>query len=245
MTEKMTCEEFNSRLTEFALGRMAAEEAGEMEGHLSSCSGCMAVFEIKQSLIFDPADSEEQVPEEVVKLLVDAVISDIDASREAGRPRRTWASRYLMPALAAAMVVFIFLTGFMLGEINSLHREAGELREEVAVMETVLAGRGSPAGRSVLGQMAGSLTIGEASRFLEALPIDTPVLSEEEAGRLIEEDRRLRRVAGSMKERPWEGGLTSGELLLVIITLDMDPDTRIPDEWRDTYRKAKVSEEEI
>jgi hypothetical protein len=143
------------------------------------------------------------------------------------------------------MAVFIFLTGFMLGEIRSLRREAGELREEVAVMETVLAGRGSPGGRSVFGQMAGSLTIGEASRLLEALPADTPVLSEKEAGRLIEEDRRLRRVAGSMKERPWEGGLTSGELLLVIITLDMDPDTRIPDEWRDTYRKAEVSEDEI
>ena len=242
MNEKITCEEFNSRLTEFTLGRMRGGEAAGMDAHLVSCAECREIFEIKQALISGPGD---QVPDGVEKVLVDAVISDVAAAREAGRSRRSWASRYLMPAMAAALIIFVFLTGFMLGEIRSLHREAGELREEVAVMETVLAGRGRPGSLSALGQTGGSLTIGDASRFLETLPADTPVLSEEEAGRLIAEDRRLRRVAGSMKERPWEGGLTSGELLLVIITFDIDPDTRIPDEWRDTYRKARVSEEEI
>lgn len=245
MSEKMTCEEFNSRLTEFALGRMAGKDAEKMEGHLSSCSGCRDIFEIKQSLIFDPADIAEVVPVEVEQSLVDSVISDIAAAREAGRPRHSWASRYLMPAMAAAIIIFVFFTGFMLSEIRSLNREAGELREDVAVMETVLAGRGRPGGRSVLGAMTGGLTIGEASSFLETLPSDTPVLSEEEVRCLIEEDRRLRRLAGYMEERPWEGGLTSGELLLVIIALDIDPDMRIPDEWRDTYGKAKLEEEEI
>ncbi len=244
MSEMMTCEEFNSRLTEFALGRMAGEDAAKMEEHLSSCSGCRDIFEIKQSLIFDPADIADVVPVEVEKSLVDAVISDVAAAREAGRPRHSWTSRYLMPAMAAAIVIFVFLTGFMLGEIRSLHREAGELRGDVAVMETVLAGRGRQ-GVSALGQTAGGLTIGDATRFLRALPADTPVLREEEARRLIAEDRRLRRLAGYMEERPWEGGLTSGELLLVIIALDIDPDMRIPDEWRDTYGKAKIAEEEI
>ena len=245
MSEMMTCEEFNSRLTEFALGRMAGKDAEKMEDHLSSCSGCRDIYEIKQSLIFDPADIAEMVPVEVERSLVDAVISDVAAAREAGRPGRSWASRYLMPAMAAAIVVFVFLTGFMLGEIRSLHREAGDLREDVAVMETVLAGRGRHGGLSALGQTAGRLTIGDATRFLRALPADTPVLSEEEARRLIAEDRGLRMVAGSMKERPWEGGLTSGEILLVIMGLDIDPDMRIPDEWRDTYGKAKIAEEEI
>jgi len=58
-------------------------------------------------------------------------------------------------------------------------------------------------------------------------------------------EKQKDRLAGFMDERPWDEGLTSGELLLVIIKLDIDPDTRIPDEWRDTYRKARVSEEEI
>ena len=245
MTEKMTCEEFNSWLTEFALGRMAGEAAGEMEDHLSTCSGCRDIFKIKQSLIFDPADIAGMVPMEEEKSLVDAVISNVAVARETGRPRPSWASRYLMPAMAAAIVIFVFLTGFMLGEIRNLHREAGELREEVTVMETVLAGRGTSGGRSVLGRVTGGLTIGDATRFLKALPADTPVLSEGEARHLLAENRRLRRFAGYMKERPWEGGLTSGELLLVLITLDIDPDLKIPDEWRDTYGKSKLAEEEI
>jgi len=171
--------------------------------------------------------------------LIDAVISDVAAAREAGRPGRSWASRYLMPAMAAAIVIFVFLTGFMLSEIRNLHREAGELREEVAVMETVLAGSTAPGGRPVFRRLPGSLssasggmTIGDATRFLETLPEDTPILSELDVKHLIEENRRLRRLAGHIGEKPWEGGLTSGELLLVIINLDIDPDTRIPDEWR-------------
>ncbi len=242
MSEKMKCEEFNAALTEFALGRMADEDTRMMEEHLSTCSGCRAIFEIKQSLVYDPADRDGQVPDEIEKALVDAVISDVAAAREAGRPRRSWAARYMMPAMVAAIALFVFLTGFLLGEVRSLHREAGELREEVAVMETVLAGRAAQGGRTVFGRLTGGhqsvsdgWTIGEAARFLERLPADTPVLSEEEATRLIAENRRLRRLAGYMNEKPWEGGLTSGELLLVIIKLDIDPDTRIPDGWQGTY----------
>ena len=257
MSNKMTCENFNAGLTDFALGRSGAADTAAMEEHLASCAACREIFEIKKALIFDPCDSEEQVPGDVERALVEAVISDVAAARESGRSRRSWASRYLMPAMAAAIILFVFLTGFMLGEIRNLHRKAGELREDVAAMETVLAGRslsvkGTSGGRSVFGRLAGGLqpdpggmNFGEAARFLESLPADTPVLSEGEAKRLIAENRRLRRLAGYMEERPWEGGLTSGELLRVIINLDIAPDTRIPDEWRDTYGRAKNAKEDI
>ncbi len=247
MNEKMTCEEFNSRLTEFTLGLMRGEDAASMEAHLSTCDGCREIVEFKRALAFDPGGPEDVVPEEVERELVDAVMSDVAAAREAGQSRRSWASRFLMPAMAAAIVIFVFLTGYMLGEIRGLHREAGKLREDVAEMETVLAGRhlsddGSSGGLSVFDRLSGNLqadpdgmTVGEASRFLRALPSDTPVLSEREAQRLITGDQRLRRLAGYMEEKPWEEGLTSGELLLVIIKLDIDPETRIPDEWYDSY----------
>ena len=245
MSNKMTCEEFNERLTEFVIGRSSAAEGAAMQAHMEHCVGCEGIYEIKRSLIIDsPA-----VPDEVERDLVDVVLSDVAAAREAGRPRRSWASRFIMPAMAAAIVIFVFLTGFMLGEIRSLHREAGELREEVSIMEAVLAGgapspEGAARGRSVFGRMTGGLTatdgmtIGEAARFLETLPENTPVLTEEEAKRLISGNRRLSRFAGQIEERPWEGGLTSGELLLVIMALKVDPDTKIPDEW--TIRTKEI-----
>lgn len=247
MNEKMTCEEFNSRLTEFTLGEMSGEEAALMEDHLSLCAGCREILEIKQALVFEPQALAEDVPEEIERALIDAVISDVSAAREAGQSRRSWASRFLMPSMAAAIVIFVFLTGFMLSEIRSLHRQAGELREDVAVMETVLAGKSStegelPGGRLIFGAMSGGfqagsdgMTIGDAARLLRELPPDTPVLSEVEAERLIAGNRRLRRFAGYIDEKPWDDGLTSGELLLVIIKLDIDPETRIPDGWHGTY----------
>lgn len=247
MSEKMTCEEFNAGLSDFALGMMSAADAAAMEAHLDKCEGCREIYEIKRALVFDALASEENVPEEVEEDLVHAVISDVTAAREAGISRSSWASRFLMPAMAAAIIIFVFLTGFMLGEIRNLRREAGGLRGEVTLMERLLSGgsfsSGSTSrGRTVFGRMTGGLpssstglTMGDAARFLESLPADTPVLSEGEAERLIAMNRGLRRLAGYMDERPWEGGLTSGELLLVIITLDIDPGTRIPDEWHDTY----------
>lgn len=257
MSEKITCEDFNAGLTDFVLGRSGAGEAAAMEEHLASCAGCREILEMKRALIFDPGNPEETVPDEVAESLAESVLADVAAARESGWSRRSWASRYLMPAMAAAIILFVFLTGFMLGEIRNLHREAGELREDVAAMEMVLTGRslsveGTAGGRSVFGHLNGGLqsapggmTFGEAVRFLEALPADTPVLSEGKARSLIAENRRLRRLAENMKERPWEGGLTSGELLTVIITLDIAPDTRIPDEWNDTYGKAKGAKEDI
>jgi hypothetical protein len=252
MNEKMTCEEFNAGLSDFALDMMSAADAAAMEAHLDKCEGCREIYEIKRALVFDALAPEENVPEEVEEDLVHAVISDVTAAREAGMSRRSWGSRFLMPAMAAAIIIFVFLTGFMLGEIRNLHREAGELREEVAVMETVLTGRTVPGRRSVFGRMTGGipsssmgLTMGDAAMFLESLPADTPVLSEGEAERLIAMNRGLRRLAGYIDERPWEGGLTSGELLLVIIALDIDPGTKIPDEWRDIFGKAKFTERAI
>ena len=253
MSEKMTCEKFNELLTDFALGRASTADAAAMEGHLASCASCRDIFEIKRALIFDPWKPAEPVPDDVEESLINAVLVDVAAAREAGLNRRSWASRFIMPAMAAGIVLFVFFTGFMLNEIRNLHSENGELRNEVAVMETALAHAGDPGTavsgeRSVFGRMTGGLppasegmTLGEAARFLEGLPDDTPVLGEREAEEFIAGNRRLRRLAGYMKMRPWEGGLTSGELLIVIVDLDLDPETRIPDEWRP--RSVKIRDD--
>jgi hypothetical protein len=245
MNDKISCVEFSDRLAAFALGRSSPAEAAMMREHLGSCVECREIFEIKKTLTADLPE----VPADVERDFLEAVISDVASAKEAGRSRPSWTRRYLLPAMAAAIFVFVFLTGYLIGEIRHLHREAGQLRGEVTAMETVLEGRsisaeGSHVGGSVFGRMAGSfpaygkMTVGEARRFLEALPQDTPVLTEEEATRLIAGNSRIRRLAGHLDKRPWEGGLTSGELLLVIVALDLDPETRIPVGLRNT--KAKI-----
>jgi hypothetical protein len=247
MNDKMTCERFSEGLSDFVAGRMSPADAAEMMAHLESCECCREIFAVKRTLYTDALAPAVDVPPEVEGELYDSVISGVAAAGQSGSPRRSWISRYMVPAMAAAIVIFVFATGFLLGEIRGLRREAGELRGEIAVMERVLDGRAVPverAGRrgSVFGRMTGGLktgsgemTISEVSRLLEAIPADTPVLSEKEAERLIASDPRLRRFAGYVKERPWEGGLTSGELLLMIIALNIDPETRIPDGWIDPY----------
>ncbi|HER43552.1 MAG TPA: hypothetical protein ENO08_03745 [Candidatus Eisenbacteria bacterium] len=209
-----------------------------MREHLAACAECREVFEIKKRLVTGPVE----VPDDVERALVESALSGAAAARETGRPGRSRTQRYLVPAMAAAMIIFVFFTGFLLGELRNLDREAGRLRGEIKAMETVLSIRGreadGPAGAgSLFGLLSGgrtsrgAMTIGEAARFLRAIPEDTPLLSESDAERMIAETPGLRRLTGRMEERPWEGGLTSGELLMLIMSLDIDPKTRIPAKW--------------
>jgi len=49
MNEKMTCGEFNSRLTEFTAGRLNGEDVTVMVAHLATCAGCREILEIKRT----------------------------------------------------------------------------------------------------------------------------------------------------------------------------------------------------
>jgi len=237
MNDNITCEEFSDRLGEFVDGRTGPEESREMEAHIASCSVCRDVYAIKKALEADTSG----VPEQVERELVEGVLSDVAAVRESGRPGRSWTRRFLMPAMAAAIFLFVFLTGFLLGEIRGLRKEARELRGEVSAIEAIVYGSASrttgAGGGSVLGGFAGSrgasggLTVGEVSRLLRALPEGTQVLTGEEAERILAGNMRLRRLAGRLDGKPWKDGLTSGELLFFLMTLELDPATRIPDGW--------------
>jgi hypothetical protein len=237
MTREMTCGEFSDRLNGYMTGKTGPEESKEMEAHLASCPLCRDIYGMKKALEADRTG----VPAEVERELVERVISDVAAARESGRRGGSWTRRFLMPAMTAAIFVFVFLTGFMLGEIRGLRKEARELRGEVSAIEAAVYG-GSPrpaggGGGGIFGGFAGvrrasgSLTVGEASRLLRALPEGTEVLTGAEAERILAGDKRLRRLAGRLDGKPWKDGLTSGELLFFIMTLELDPDTRIPDEW--------------
>jgi hypothetical protein len=232
MSGRITCGDFSDRLGDFVSGRLGADEAAAMEAHRGSCEDCAGIYDMKTALTDGPAE----VPVDVEQALVRAVISDVAAAKESGRSRRSWAQRYLMPAMAAAIVIFFFMTGYMLGEIRHLHGENSELRGELAVWETALVRSGGistgsvPAFRSLPG---GRMSVGDAVRILESMPGGTPLLTEQEAERIIAADRRLGRYAVYLEDRPWEGGLTSTELLLLIETLEIDHDKIIPAGWRD------------
>jgi hypothetical protein len=241
MNGKKRCEEFNELLADFVLGRLSADEEEEMRKHLLSCRECREIHEIKKALVFSVADVEDCVPDDAVDSLASSVINRARTAREHKLSSRPRGSRFLVPAMAAAVVVFVFVSGFMLNEIRHLGGENDALRSEIAAMEIVIGGSrsGTEAGGALpalltggLGRSAGAATGGEARRMLEALPNGTRILSEEEAERLISGSRLLRRYADHIDDRPWEGGLTSNELLDLIEQLDLDPGTRIHGVWR-------------
>jgi hypothetical protein len=222
-------------LNDYMQDRLGEDERELVRAHLSSCAECGEIYRYKQAIFFDRDSAEKSVPDDIASSFAASVVAGFAAAREGGGAGRSWASRYLMPAMAAAIALFIFITGFMLSEIRHLRGENSGLRGEVAAMETALyrAGEAKEGRGAVFSRLSGGrMTVGEAVRILEYMPEGTTVLTEREAERMIAGDRRLSRYAGHMGDKPWEGGLTSTELLLLISVLEIDHGTRIPADWR-------------
>jgi hypothetical protein len=256
MNEKMTCERFNEILNDYMMEKLMPGESAEMDNHLETCSSCREIYEMKKSLICNPNVEKGRVAQESIDSLVESVLLDV-AEMRITEKKKTSVYRCLMPAMAAAIVVFAFLAGYMLGEMKNLSRENIELRDEVAALEVSLGSRyrskqHDSDGSSILGVLAGDLqdaskgiTVGEVVRALESIPASTPILTADEAERIISRSNRARRYAGYLDGRPWEDGLTSGEILTLIMTLDIPPETKIPERWRRSYSKRELFEDEI
>jgi len=121
MDEKMTCEEFQERLD----GRTASdEELEELERHASACPDCAVLLAMNRHLRAETlSELEEQVPDSLVDTMWQRVVGEI-AARRAERlslTKRFWPfQRILVPAMAAAIVLLVFASGFLLGELKSL-----------------------------------------------------------------------------------------------------------------------------
>ncbi len=247
MKRSIDCEAFQDQLEGLQRGSLAEEVAAELRRHASSCSDCAMLLELQERLaVPGRAELEAAVPDKYVASMWERVQSDI-AAREARPGWRTGdrrASRWLVPALAAASLFLLLATGLLLSEVKGLRAREQALVQRVADHERWLAEldlrtRADPVARTagLAGSQAWerllsrreSVSIAELEALLAGLPARATVLNTAE----------WQAVKGSVPA--WMGsvwgnatqairaddGVQAAELLDLLIALDLEPDRSV------------------
>jgi hypothetical protein len=160
-----------------------------------------------------PEELEALVPEEVVGAVWPRLASEL-----AARPRSRPPARWLVPALAAALAVFMLTSGWLLRENRLLQRRAAV--EWSAPITTATPHLPAP---------SRTVTAGELAARLSRLPADTPVLDAAGAERMLREGRPLWHalLRGPDLDAVIADGVTAREAVLVLRRLDAQTPIRL------------------
>jgi len=160
-----------------------------------------------------------------------------------GSPTRTW----LVPTLAAASIALLFATGGLLLQVRRTEAHNTRLAQQVQDLERGLADLGTRTRRveettGILGRngwirslstdLGGgeSVTIGSIESLLRQLAPDTPLLTAPQVETLLRavSGARIPAIRTRIAATSGSGGLTAGELLALLASLDLDPDRTVP-----------------
>ncbi len=245
MKKSIDCEVFQDQLDTLKAGALSDEGVEQLRLHAASCPDCAMLLEMHERLA--PHSFEEWeavVPDEYVSSMWSRVRSEIVTreSRRRGSGRAWWASRWLVPTLAAASLVLLVSTAFLLGELSRVRASERALALEVAkhgrrLAELEVTSSGTSAAlmglvgrRAWERQLASrqSVSVGELRRMLEGVPSEMTIVG---AARLDLGELPTWVALGwraALDEIEDEDGVQAGELLRALERLDLGTDTRIP-----------------
>jgi hypothetical protein len=189
---------------------------------------------------------EAQVPDEWVTGMWDAVQgARARSATSPARPRR--ARRWVMPALAAAVVALLFANGLTFQALRRARAHETDLATQLLDQQRRLAAleesgargplRGNRVARSMLPgrdawvrslESGGELTLDDLRALLGELPAGTPIMDGAQAGSRA----GARLLPGAWRQAFTEldttGPLTAGDLLDILNRLDLPGSTSVP-----------------
>ncbi|MFH1845455.1 MAG: hypothetical protein ABIF77_19900 [bacterium] len=247
MNELPACERFQDLLSRLGGDELETEQAAWLEEHAAGCLACRRVLAIQRHLA-TPGQSELEsaVPEALVRDMWPRLVSRLAAgSVPKMKPVRTWfRQHWYVPLLSAALLVFVFLTGFFLGEVHQFRRHEQDPIKLDQLSHTFAqpAGRSldvgaerdpayplAPAGPGRRWRRAAVAARVESAANLETylarLPADTELLSGFRLQLLLNRYPQWRLVLGEAGRQAIEttDGLQAGELRRVLQELQFDP----------------------
>jgi predicted anti-sigma-YlaC factor YlaD len=242
------CTVFQEQLEALQQGGLTEEATARLRRHADSCPDCAMLLQLQEHVTVPREEElEAAVPEEYVTTMWERVQADLavrGAPREQGsRGRR--ASRWLVPALAAASLFFLVVSGLMLGELMHLKAREAALVQRIADHERRLVEldqrvRTDPVVRTA--NLAGtrtwirllerrrSISVAELEALVAGLPVKTTVVGASE-WRALEASIPvwLSSVWSAATEAiQADDGVQAGELAAVLAALDLDPGRRVP-----------------
>lgn len=244
MSQKVECARFRDSLDDFVDGRIPIEDEERLRRHAQICAACAMQLRVKEHLA-EPGrrDLERAVPDGVVESMWPSLESQISAGRRVPR-RETGVRRWLIPALAAASLLFILGNGYLLMEVGRLREQSATLASEVQRQERRLAElrtRSLAAPRARTAALSGrtwqrvlagreQMTVAELRDLLTAIPSSATLIGPDRAADLAGGFLVTPELAGGIPFRSVniDDGIQAGELLGLLDSLEMGEGRSFP-----------------
>lgn len=248
MNDETRCREFQELLDKSAHGKLSREERLQMEKHAEKCPDCAVLLKMHAHVTAVPGpELESAAPDGMVDTMWRRVMEDL-SRRGAGRipagSRLRPAMRILVPVLSAAVVILVFISGFLFGELRQLRSREQQLLLETARKDDLISEitvEQARASRERTIYRTGELILrhglprqknfsaGELLSLLEGLPPETTILKAAETESLLSKQLSWRGVSpgGLPPDIDLRDGLQAEEAIRLIEWLKIDPSETI------------------
>ncbi len=244
MKKNIDCEVFQDQLDSLKQGRLGEDGMAQLQLHAEACVECDAILRMHEHLALPSLeDLEVEVPDVYVASMWDSVQAEIaiQEARHITRPRGWGSSRWLAPSLAAASVLLLVATGFLLGELGELRGREELLVQRIAEHEQRLASlevTTSSVATGLVGRRAWertlsrreSVSVAELISMLERLPPSTTIVDAARLESLLA-GAPFWALAGrstALDELRGADGVQVAELVRLLDALALDPELQIP-----------------
>lgn len=250
------CLVFEDQLDALVEGSLPEDGLEQLRIHALSCPDCAILLKVKEHLALPSLEElETAVPQALLESIWPAVENRVEhgpAQVETSRapaPRFSW----LVPTLAAASVVLLLSTGFLLNDLrrtaargNQLAHQVSELQKGLEELDArtewvertaQLAGRGGNRARALNFELLGraSISVGALIELLERYPPDMVLLDASQVRSLLVSTRRpsseLREILVLLDDilaPRLEGEISAGDLAQWLSSADLPEDLSIP-----------------
>jgi hypothetical protein len=160
VSKDVDCQVFRDQLDALVQGALPEEGARQLRLHVADCPECAMQLKVQEHLAGPSlAELEAQVPDDLVASIWSRIRSENGAQQVGGSAERHRADRtprrgsgwgtapvptrrpftWLVPTLAAATLILVFSTGFLVLELGRLRDREGALAQQVTEQQRWLA----------------------------------------------------------------------------------------------------------
>ncbi len=243
-----SCDAFHEQLDELIRGVAQEDAVQACRLHAETCVDCAVLLKLHEHLGGQSQDElEALVPSDWVRDMWSRIESEIELHGTAGgrRVQRQRNSGWLIPTLAAASLLFMVSTGYLLYELRSLRAREAQLAQQVSEhrgwladldRRTLLARAEQRTAKLAesnswerLLARRGTVSKSDLDAMLASLPAESTLFSRADVERLS--GRLPSRIAvwrDLLGEIEIEDGIQAGEFRQLLNGLQLDEQTRIP-----------------
>jgi hypothetical protein len=247
MTEEHLCGDFQNRLDRLGEGTLTPGEMDALEAHAAGCEMCAILMEMHRYFAAPTLEElENQIPDSMVDTVWRRVSESIPEEKKRRfrlpipLPSRSW----MVPALAASMIVFILMNLLQFTQLHQLRTRENALIAALTRQTRIIEQIQTPQGQSPISQNADhlfqktrlhfltrqeSFSITDLRRLLEQAPQNMEIISESYLQQVLSQLPRWEKARWEKALQAIESGdgIQPQEAIVLLDALPIGPDETI------------------